>query len=87
MAGIDLHFVHGRKAVSTQEGQLAAAIAEVLLRGFSQARMTRLIALLRSQNPDFKVVPGTGGAHFRRTHHCLTPPHGASVLPAMVEPG
>ena len=53
MAGIDLHFVHGRKAVSTQEGQLAAAIGEVLLRGFSQARMTRLIALLRSQKSRF----------------------------------
>jgi hypothetical protein len=59
MAGIDLHFVHGRKALSTSEGQLAAALAEVLLRGFSQARMTRLIALLRSQNPDFRIVPGT----------------------------
>ena len=58
MAGIDLHFVHGRKALSTPEGQLAAALAEVLLRGFSQARMTRLIASLRSQNPDFKIVPG-----------------------------
>jgi len=58
MAGIDLHFVHGRKAISTAEGQFAAALAEVLLRGFSQARMTRLIALLRSQNPDFKIVPG-----------------------------
>ncbi len=58
MAGIDLHFVHGRKALSTAEGQLAAALAELLLRGFSQARMTRLIALLRSQNPDFKIVPG-----------------------------
>jgi hypothetical protein len=58
MAGIDLHFVHGRKALSTPEGQLAAALAEVLLRGFSQARMTRLIALLRSQNADFKIVPG-----------------------------
>lgn len=57
MAGIDLHFVHGRKALSTPEGQLAAALAEVLLRGFSQARMTRLIAL-RSQNSDFKIVPG-----------------------------
>ena len=54
----DLHFVQGRKALSTPEGQLAAALAEVLLRGFSQARMTRLIALLRSQNSDFKIVPG-----------------------------
>ena len=26
MAGIDLHFVHGRKALSTPEGQLAAAV-------------------------------------------------------------
>jgi len=58
MAGIDLHFVHGRKALSTSEGQLAAALAEVLLRGFSQARMTRLIALLRSQNTEFEIVPG-----------------------------
>ncbi len=58
MTGIDLHFVHGRKAVATQEGQLAAAIGEVLLRGFSQARMTRLVALLRLQSPDFHVVRG-----------------------------
>ena len=58
MAGIDLHFVHGRKALSTPEGQLAAALAEVLLRGFSQARMTRLVGLLRSQNPEFDIVPG-----------------------------
>jgi hypothetical protein len=58
MAGIDLHFVHGRKALSAPEGQLAAALAEVLLRGFSQARMTRLVALLRTQNRDFEIVPG-----------------------------
>ena len=38
MAGIDLHFVHGRKALSTPEGQLAAALAEVLLRGFMARR-------------------------------------------------
>ena len=52
MAGIDLHFVHGRKALSAPEGQLAAALAEVLLRGFSQARLTRLVGLLRSHCPD-----------------------------------
>ncbi len=57
MAGIDLHFVHGRKALATPEGQLAAALSEVLLRGFSQARITRLIGLLRAQNSDFKDVP------------------------------
>ena len=57
MAGIDLHFVHGRKALSAREGQLAAALAEVLLRGFSHARLTRLVGLLRSHSPEFKIVP------------------------------
>lgn len=57
MSGIDFHFVHGRKALATAEGQLAAALAEVLLRGFSQARIARLIGLLRTQNPDFKDLP------------------------------
>ena len=76
MAGIDLHFVHGRKALSTPEGQLAAALAEVSLRGFSQAHMTRLIALLRSQNPNFEIVPTNWWRAFRRTRHCLTPHRG-----------
>jgi hypothetical protein len=57
MSGLDLHFVHGRKVLTTSEGQLAAALAEVLLRGFSHARMTRLVGLLRNQNPAFQVVP------------------------------
>ena len=58
MSGLDLHFVHGRKVLTKPEGQLAAALGELLLRGFSQARMTRLMALLRIQNPAFEIVPG-----------------------------
>jgi hypothetical protein len=57
MSGLDIHYVHGRKALTTREGQLAAALAELLLRGFSHARMTRLVALLRGQNPSFAIVP------------------------------
>ena len=57
MSGLALHFVHGRKVLTTREGQLTAALAELLLRGFSQARMTRLVALLRAQNPVFEVIP------------------------------
>ena len=57
MSGLDLHFVHGRKALTTPQGQLAAALAEILLRGFSKARMIRLVSLLRHQNPAFEVVP------------------------------
>ncbi len=35
---LPIHFVHGRAALSTSEGQLAAAIAEILLRGLSRSR-------------------------------------------------
>ena len=86
MAGIDLHFVHGRKALSTPEGQLAAALAEVLLRGFSQARMTRLIALLRSQNPDFKIVPGNWWHALPEDAPLLDAASWRDVLPAMSNP-
>ena len=86
MAGIDLHFVHGRKALSTPEGQLAAALAEVLLRGFSQARMTRLIALLRSQNPDFKIVPGNWWRALPEDAPLLDAASWRDVLPAMSNP-
>jgi PD-(D/E)XK nuclease superfamily len=56
-ANLPIHFVHGHGALTTAEGQLAAALAEVLLRGFSRTRLTRLIALLRSQNPRFAALP------------------------------
>jgi hypothetical protein len=56
-ANLPIHFVHGRGALTTGEGQLAAALAEVLLRGFSRTRVTRLVALLRSQNPRFAALP------------------------------
>jgi PD-(D/E)XK nuclease superfamily len=56
---MDIHFVAGVRALTTSEGQLAAALAEVLLRGFGHARMVRLVALLRSQNKKFEHVPGS----------------------------
>ena len=58
-ANLPVHFVHGRPLLSTREGQLAAALAEVLLRGLSRARIVRLVALLRGQCKRFESVPGT----------------------------
>ena len=57
-ANLPLHFIHGRAALSTADGQLAAALAEVLLRGFSRTRVVRLAALLRSRNKRFEALPG-----------------------------
>lgn len=55
-AGIDLHFVHGVKTVTTREGQAAAALADVVIRGLSQTRLRRLAALCRDSTP-FETLP------------------------------
>ena len=85
MSGLDLHFVHGRKVLTTPDGQLAAAIAEVLLRGFSHTRMVRLASLLRRQGkiltalpPDWaqafpKDAPLLDAARWRQVLSTLTP--------------
>ncbi len=57
-SNLPIHFVHGRAALSTSEGQLAAALAEILLRGFSRVRLVRFIALLRFQSRRFASLPG-----------------------------
>ncbi len=57
-SNLPVHFVHGRAALSTREGQLAAALAEILLRGFSRTRLIRFVALLRPQTNRFASLPG-----------------------------
>lgn len=44
-ANIDLHFVHGVGTTTTREGQAAAALADIVVRGLSQSRVRRLAAL------------------------------------------
>ena len=57
-SNLPMHFIHGRPALSTAGGQLCAALAEILLRGFSFMRVVRFVALLRNQNKRFEQVPG-----------------------------
>ncbi|MHB8241772.1 MAG: PD-(D/E)XK nuclease family protein [Solirubrobacteraceae bacterium] len=56
-ANLDLHFVHGVKITASREGQSAAALADILLRGLSQTRMRRLSALLRAYPGPFRALP------------------------------
>ena len=56
-ASLDLHFVHGVKVTASREGQAAAALADVLLRGLSQTRMRRLNTLLRAYPGPFENLP------------------------------
>ena len=55
-ANIDLHFVHGIRTVATREGQAAAALADIVVRGLSQSRLRRLAALCRDSGP-FETLP------------------------------
>jgi hypothetical protein len=56
-SNLALHFVHGLKVTETREGQAAAALADILLRGLSQSRMRRLSSLLRAYSGPFKDLP------------------------------
>ena len=56
-ASLDLHFVHGVKVTASREGQAAAALADILLRGLSQTRMRRLNTLLRDYSGPFADLP------------------------------
>ena len=56
-AKLSIHFIHGRPALATRDGQLAAALAEVLLRGLSRSRMVRFVSLLRSCVGPFQSLP------------------------------
>jgi hypothetical protein len=84
-ANLPIHFVHGRAVLSTAEGQLAASLAELLLRGLSRTRFIRLVGLLRSQNEHFAAMPGNwwrafpedapliSAERWRRSIEALTP--------------
>ena len=63
-ANIDLHFVHGVRTVTTREGQAAAALADIVVRGLSQSRLRRLAALCRDAGP-FEPCPKAGCASCR----------------------
>ena len=55
-ANIDLHFIHGIRTVATREGQAAAALADIVVRGLSQSRLRRLAALCRDSG-SFETLP------------------------------
>ena len=50
-ANLPLAFVSGRLALTTREGQAAAALAQVLEKGLSQSRVRRLLPLIQGLTP------------------------------------
>lgn len=56
-ANLDLHFVHGTKVTASRDGQAAAALADILLRGITQQRFRRLAALASAAGGAFSQLP------------------------------
>jgi len=56
-ANLDLHFAHGTKITAGRPGQAAAALADLLLRGISQRRFRRLVALVAGTGGPFSELP------------------------------
>ena len=56
-ANLPLHFAHGRRALGTRDGQAAAALADILVRGLSQDRVRRLVALARAPGTPLSALP------------------------------
>ena len=54
-ANLPIHSMQGVKAVTQRDGQAAAALADILVKGLSQERVRRLFALLKT--PALEVVP------------------------------
>lgn len=83
-ANFDLHFVHGVRAITTREGQAAAALADIVVRGLSQPRMRRLAALCRDSAP-FEGLP-EGWLRVLPTDAPLSMPNAWNRLLARLKP-
>lgn len=83
-ANMDLHFVHGVRSVTTREGQAAAALADIVVRGLSQSRLRRLAALCRDSGP-FETLP-EGWLRVLPTDAPLSTPSAWSRLLARLTP-
>ena len=56
-ANLDIHFAHGVRVAASREGQAAAALADILLRGLSQTRIRRLARFLSNSPEPFNSLP------------------------------
>jgi PD-(D/E)XK nuclease superfamily len=56
-ANFDLHFAHGTKLSASRDGQTAAALADMLLRGISQRKLRRLASLLSKTAGPLSELP------------------------------
>lgn len=71
-AGLPVHFTHGIPALATREGQVCAALADILLRGLSQERVRLLFARL-PRGPIQENLPSDWAKGLRRSAALTSP--------------
>jgi hypothetical protein len=57
--GLRIHFSHGIPALSVRDGQRCAALADILMRGLSEPRVRRLVALCAGERTELDRLPGS----------------------------
>ena len=72
-ASLDIHFAHGRRSLTTRDGQAAAALADVLLHGLSQDRVRRLAKLAHAADTPFGRLPDDWLRHLPRAAPLSSP--------------
>ena len=72
-ASLDIHFAHGRRSLTTRDGQAAAALADILLYGLSQDRVRRLAKLAHAADTPFGRLPDDWLRHLPRAAPLSSP--------------
>jgi hypothetical protein len=85
--GLRIHFSHGVPALSTRDGQRCAALADILLRGLSEARVRRLLSLCAGQGTALDQLPANWLAALPRGATLLTLDDWQRALKGMVLAG
>ena len=85
-ANLDVHFGHGRRALATRDGQTAAALADIVLRGLSQDRVRRLARVAHDPATPFGRLPEGWARPLPRTAPLGTPERWRQALAAAGSP-
>ena len=81
-ASLPVHFAHGRRALTTRDGQAAAALADALLYGLSQDRVRRLARLAHAEGTPFGRLPDDWEHHLPQAAPLGTPERWRQALDA-----
>jgi RecB family exonuclease len=82
-ASLPVHFAHGRRALTTSDGQTAAALADLLLYGLSQERVRRLARLAHGEGTPFHHLPADWDRHLPRSAPLDTPERWQQAMTAV----